>query len=190
MPLLEAAANRCPFRRPQRQCGTPTSSSVQSATPEANRWRSHCDPGHLYDRSSRDHDWTRSSAPLASLLPFRLFVADGGLFYYGTEGSRFTGARPCSWTASCGVQVRPSFRSNIRPSSNWSSTSRPPKRSAYVPPAACHRRRGDRITRNVACICSRPLLALLRHSESVDGLPLSGQQRSLIRAPLAGRGGA
>ena len=36
----------------------------------------------------------------------------------------------------------------------------------------------------LAAMCCSLVCLWLRHSKSVDGLPLSGQQRSLIQAPL------
>ena len=49
---------------------------------------------------------------LPAFYPFRVFVEDGGLFFMVLKPSNFTGARHRTWTASCGVQARPSFQSS------------------------------------------------------------------------------
>ena len=58
---------------------------------------------------------------LPAFYPFRLFVADGGLFITVLKASNFTGARHRTWTASYGVQAQPRFQSNTRPNLSWSS---------------------------------------------------------------------
>ena len=72
---------------------------------------------------------------LPAVYSGRYFVAGGGLVSYGPDRSTSTGARPATSTASSRARSQPTCRCRRRPSTSWSSISRPPRRSAStVPP--------------------------------------------------------
>ena len=67
---------------------------------------------------------------LPAVYYYRFFVTDGGLVSYGPIRTTSTGARPATSTASSKAKNQPIFRCRLRRSTSWSSTSRPPRRSA------------------------------------------------------------
>ena len=70
----------------------------------------------------------------------REFADSGGLMSYGTSTVGTRGNRPASmWAASSKARSRPTCRSRKRQNSRWSSTSRPPRRSALPSRTRCSR---------------------------------------------------
>src|SRR5262245_7613130 len=70
----------------------------------------------------------------------RFFVAAGGLWPpTGPICSTTIGARPAMWIASCGARNLLTFPCRRQPNTSWSSTSRPPRRSASTCPQRCSR---------------------------------------------------
>ena len=62
--------------------------------------------------------------------------SSGGLISYGPDCSTSIGARPATLIVSLRARSPPTCRCRRRPSTSWSSTSRPPRRLALT----CHRR--------------------------------------------------
>ena len=92
-------------------------------------------------RSSRsDHHAGGPASSARGLLPHRHYVAAGGLISYRSRfRSTSTAARPATSIASSRAKNRPTCRCRRRPSTSWSSTSRPPRRSASTCRRCCSR---------------------------------------------------
>ena len=72
---------------------------------------------------------------LPAIYAQAIFVADGGLMSYAPNRDRSVPSRqPGTSTASSRARSRPTCRCRRRPSTSWSSTSRPPRRSASTVP--------------------------------------------------------
>ena len=72
---------------------------------------------------------------LPAVYADRVHVASGGLISYGPICSTSIAAQPATSTASSRARSQPTYRCKRRPSTNSSSTSRPPRRSvSTVPP--------------------------------------------------------
>ena len=85
--------------------------------------------------SSTQADCRRLRQRLPSIFRFGTMGVDGGLMSYGVEPPNVSGRAAPTLTASSRAPSQPICRSSSRPSSSWSSTSRPPRRSAStVPP--------------------------------------------------------
>ena len=67
---------------------------------------------------------------IPSIFSERAVVEIGGLVYYGTIGSTSTGAVHLTSTASSAAKSLAICRFSSQRSTNWSSTSRPPRPSA------------------------------------------------------------
>jgi putative ABC transport system substrate-binding protein len=67
---------------------------------------------------------------LPNIQPFRYYPASGGLVSYGLIRTTSTSARPVAWIASSRARSPPTCQCRRLPSTSWSSTSRPPRRSA------------------------------------------------------------
>ena len=76
---------------------------------------------------------------LPAVYALRSNVAGGGLISYGPDWSASIDPLRLTSIASSRARSRPIFRFRRRPSSNWSSTSRPRKRSASIFRRACSR---------------------------------------------------
>jgi putative ABC transport system substrate-binding protein len=73
---------------------------------------------------------------LPTVYPYRIFVTSGGLMAYGVDIDRRTGAPLATSTAFSRVRSLPIYLCRRRPSTSWSSTSRPPRRWA----SSCRKR--------------------------------------------------
>ena len=71
---------------------------------------------------------------LPAVYSDRVFVTGGGLISYGPDQSTSTGAPQAMSIASSRARSPPTCRCRRRPSTSWSSTSRPRRRSASRPP--------------------------------------------------------
>jgi putative tryptophan/tyrosine transport system substrate-binding protein len=67
---------------------------------------------------------------LPAVYPFRYFASAGGLISYGPDQLTSIPAPPVTSLASSRAKSRATFRCRHRPSTSWSSTSRPRSRSA------------------------------------------------------------
>jgi ABC-type uncharacterized transport system substrate-binding protein len=76
---------------------------------------------------------------LPAIFPERHFPAAGGLISTGLISSTSTDVRPATSTASSRARSPPTCRCRRRPSMSWSSTSRPPRRSASTCRRLCLR---------------------------------------------------
>ena len=73
---------------------------------------------------------------IPAIYEWREFAEAGGLMSYGANLSRPIACRASTLVASSRARSRPIFRCCNRPNSSWSSTSRPPRRSASsLPPS-------------------------------------------------------
>ena len=100
-------------------------------------WRPDRDGEPVAQRSSRSIIALAARHRLPAIYAFRDFVAAGGLMSYGPDiADQYPPRRPAMSTASSRARSRPTCRCSSRPSSSWSSISRPPRRSA----STCRRR--------------------------------------------------
>ncbi len=72
---------------------------------------------------------------LPVVYPRRIYVADGGVMGYGTDGSSYSGTRPNTSIGFSRVPIPAGCRFNSQPSTSWRSISKPLRRSA----SQCHR---------------------------------------------------
>jgi putative ABC transport system substrate-binding protein len=74
---------------------------------------------------------------LPAVYPSRFYLTAGGLISYGPDSIDQSGVRPVTSIASSRARSRPTCRCRRQPNTSWSSTSRPPRRSASRCPPRC-----------------------------------------------------
>ena len=99
-------------------------------------WRPDRDGERVGAGSSRSDHHACGRHRLPAVYSFRYLRHRGGLISYGPNTIDQSVARPATSIASSRARSRPTCRCRRRPSTNWSSISRPPRRSA----STCRRR--------------------------------------------------